>query len=148
MLIIAIAMLLPLISFTPRQLWNAWKQYWFRPAPLVYLALFRIITVGTQLILMLLEKGYGLQKFARLAALPDSMYKPLPILHLFLLPFGLSARPSFAVLTLIYWRTAVAGMGWLLRSEIATQSLSFCCREYISSRLLNTLSETYTIAKR
>jgi len=112
-LIVTIVVLLPVLLFTPKQLFKAWRRYWFRLAPLVYLALFRIIAVGTQLILMLLERDYGLRRFAGLAALPGSMYKPLPILHLFLLPFGPSARPSFAVLTLIYWLTAVAGIGAL-----------------------------------
>jgi Vitamin K-dependent gamma-carboxylase len=113
-LIVTIGVLLPVVWFTPHQLFKTWRKYWFRPTPLVYLALFRIIAVGTQLSLMLLEGGYGLRRLAELTSLPDSMYKPLPALQLFLFPFGLDARPSFELLTIIYWVTAVAGMSALL----------------------------------
>jgi len=113
-LAVAMAALLPLVLFTPSQLSKIWRRYWFRPAPVVYLALLRIIAVGAQLIMLLMEDGYSLRQLAGLASLPDSMYKPLPALQLFLLPFGLDARPSFALLTVIYWITAVAGIGALL----------------------------------
>ena len=113
-LIVTIGVLLPVVWFTPHQLFKAWRKYWFRLTPLVYLALFRIIAVGTQLIVVLTEREYSPQHFAGLASLPDSMYKPLPVLQLFLFPFGLYARPSFELLTIIYWVTAVAGMSALL----------------------------------
>jgi predicted DCC family thiol-disulfide oxidoreductase YuxK len=113
-LAVAMAALLPLVAFTPGQLLRAWRKYWFRPTPLLYLALLRIVAVGAQLIMLLVEDGYNLRRFAELASLPDSMYKPLPALQLFLLPFGLDARPSFGLLTPIYWMTAVAGIGALL----------------------------------
>ena len=113
-LLVTMAVLLPVVSFTPRQLVKAWKNYWFRPRSLVYLALFRIIAVGTQLALVLTEEGYRLGQFAGLTSLPDSMYKPLPILQLFLLPFGSTARPSFELLTVIYWLTAAAGLSALV----------------------------------
>lgn len=113
-LAVAIAALLPLVLFTPRQLSKAWQKYWFRPTPLIYLALLRIIAVGAQLTMLLVEDGYSLRQLGGLASLPDSMYKPLPALQLFLLPFGVDARPSFALLTVIYWITAVVGIGALL----------------------------------
>jgi hypothetical protein len=113
-LAVALVALLPLVFFKPRQLSKAWRRYWFRPTPLVYLAVLRIIAVGAQLIMLLMEDGYGLRQLAGLSSLPASMYKPLPALQLFLLPFGLDARPSFALLTVIYWITAVGGIGALL----------------------------------
>jgi hypothetical protein len=113
-LAVAIVALLPWALFTPSQLLKAWKRYWFRPTPVVYLALLRIIAVGAQLVMLLMEDGYGLGQLAGLASLPDSMYKPLPALQLFLLPFGLDARPSLGLLTIIYWITAAAGVGALL----------------------------------
>src|SRR5438445_11890161 len=51
-LAVAIAALLPLVLYTPRQLSKAWRRYWFRPTPVVYLALLRIIAVGAQLIML------------------------------------------------------------------------------------------------
>jgi hypothetical protein len=113
-LAVAVAVLLPVVLLTPRQLSKLWKRYWFRPAPVVYLALLRIIAVGAQLVMLLMEDGYSLRQLAGLASLPGSMYKPLPALQLFLLPFGLDARPSFQILTVIYWLTAAGGVGALL----------------------------------
>jgi Vitamin K-dependent gamma-carboxylase len=113
-LAVAMAVLLPVVLFTPGQLSKAWRKYWFRPTPLVYLALLRIIAVGAQLIMLLVEDGYGLRQLAGLASLPDSMYKPLPALQLFLFPFGLDARPSLGLLTIAYWITALAGIGALV----------------------------------
>src|SRR5919106_130610 len=113
MLAVAMAALLPLVLFTPGQLSKAWRRYWFRPTPLLYLALLRIIAVGTQLMMLLVEGVYGPPQLARLASLPNSMYQPLPALQLFLLPFGLDARPSFWLLTAVYWVTAAAGVSGL-----------------------------------
>src|SRR5215217_623938 len=97
-LAVVMAALLPLVVFTPRQLSKLWKRYWFRPTPVVYLALLRIIAVGAQLIMLLLEDGYSLRQIAGLASLPDSMYNPLPALQVFVLPFGVGARPSLGLL--------------------------------------------------
>src|SRR5918996_5589214 len=54
-LIGAMAVLVPVVFFMPSQLSKAWKRYWFRPTPLLYLAVLRIIAVGTQLIILLEE---------------------------------------------------------------------------------------------
>jgi hypothetical protein len=113
-LIVTVGVPLSVVWFRPHQLFKAWRKYWFRPVPLAYLGLFRIVAVGTQLIILLMEGGYGLRQLAGLASLPDSMYKPLPALQAFLLPFGLDARPSFALVTVIYWITAAAGIGALV----------------------------------
>ncbi|HEX5491514.1 MAG TPA: HTTM domain-containing protein [Candidatus Udaeobacter sp.] len=113
-LVIAMAVLMPLVSFTPRQLSKAWTRYWFRFSSLVYLALLRIVAVGAQLVMLLFEPGYSLRQLASVASLPDSMYHPLPALQLFLLPFGSDARPSLGCLTVVYWITAVAGIGGLV----------------------------------
>ena len=110
----AMAVLIPVIFFTPSQLSIAWIRYWFRPTHLVYLSLLRIIAVGFQLIMLFAENGYSLGRFVGLASLPDSMYKPLPVLQLFLWPLGPDARPSFAVLTAVFWITVVAGVAALL----------------------------------
>jgi hypothetical protein len=112
-LAVAMAALLPVVSSRPGQLSKSWRRYWFRSAPLLYLALLRIIAVGTQLVMLLLADEYSLRQFAGLASLPDSLYQPLPALQLFLFPFGLNARPSLGLLTVIYWMTTVAGIGAL-----------------------------------
>lgn len=116
------AALVPVTLFNPGQLWSAWKRYWFRPEPLVYLALLRVVAVGAQLSILTIENGYTLRSFTHLVSLPDSIYKPLPALRLFLLPFGLDSRPSSELLTLVFWLTALAGvlalLGWKSRLSL------------------------------
>lgn len=85
-----------------------WNAYWFSPAPLIDLAVCRVLFVGFQLAWLLSPQG--LQRFRQHAALPDALYDPLPMLHLFLLPFGWSSRPSSEVLEALYWLTVAAGI--------------------------------------
>ena len=85
-----------------------WNQYWFRPAALVDLAIGRIVIVGFQL-LHLIALDY-LDQIHKLAALPDALYQPLPILHFFTFPFGWDYRPSSEVMETVYWTTLAAGI--------------------------------------
>jgi len=87
---------------------RSWRNYWFRPAPLVNLAVCRIIITGWQLVYLydLFASGHVRQ----LSAVPDKLYDPLPLLHLLILPFGWMARPSFEVLAVIGVVTFVAGV--------------------------------------
>jgi hypothetical protein len=55
-----------------------WTNYWFPNAPLLDLAILRIIAIGTQLGLMLFDDRYGLANLALVADVPESFYKPLP----------------------------------------------------------------------
>ncbi|MDQ3960355.1 MAG: hypothetical protein M3255_08805 [Pseudomonadota bacterium] len=88
---------------------NWWNSYWFRPAPLLDLAILRIVAVGLQLWLMLYH--YNLMEFLHeRASLPDNLYTPLLILKLLLSPFGWGYRPSLEVLIVLYWATVVAGV--------------------------------------
>jgi hypothetical protein len=67
---------------------SAWSGYWFREAPLLDLAMLRIIAVGTQFALMTLDPRYGMANLIAIDRLPDEFYQPLPFLELLLLPFG------------------------------------------------------------
>ena len=93
-------------------LWRHWQAYWFAPAPLVNLAMCRILFVGFQLV-QLVWAGDVWSDLHRLAALPDTFYDSLPVLHLFTMPWGWSARPSLAVLDGLYGLTLVAGISGL-----------------------------------
>ena len=89
---------------------QAWHSYWFRPAPLVNLAVCRIVCVGAQLALLLLVYN----NFDRLFQLPESFYRPLPILRGILLLFGHSPFPPFerppdGVILTAYWITVASG---------------------------------------
>ena len=86
-----------------------WNAYWFRPAPLVNLAICRIVVVASQLFLLVFT-GYNSNRFVQLAALPDSLYRPLPVLRPLLWPFGWSYRPSFETIFVTHWITVAAGV--------------------------------------
>ena len=86
-----------------------WYGYWFRPAPLLDLAVLRITAVGLQILLLL----NGHQQLARVrsyAELPEQWYAPLPILRLLMLSFGTPQRPSIEVLEIIWFITIVTGI--------------------------------------
>ena len=83
-----------------------WNHYWFRPFPLIYLALARILAVGFQILFLL---GSHLGELRRMSQLPDAFYDPIPLLHLFLVPFGFHGRPSLEIVQLVYAVTLIAG---------------------------------------
>ena len=104
-----------------------WNAYWFRPAPLLDLAVCRVIVVGVHLFVMLVP--YALLKYPvygmleHYAALPASKWNPEPLLmRLFLLPLG-GARPGLELTQWIQTLTIVAGalalVGWRTRTACA-----------------------------
>jgi predicted DCC family thiol-disulfide oxidoreductase YuxK/uncharacterized membrane protein YphA (DoxX/SURF4 family) len=86
-----------------------WNAYWFRPAPLVNLAICRIVVVASQLFLLVFS-GYDPGRFVQLSALPDTLYHPLPVLRLLILPFGWSYRPALEIIFVTHWITVAAGV--------------------------------------
>lgn len=100
-----------------------WNDYWFRPHPYVDLAMVRIIAVATQLYIM---SGPGRLDYLReLAELPDALYIPITVLKIFMLPFGLDARPPIEALSGIYYVTLVAGVLALIGLLTRTSLLVF-----------------------
>src|SRR5215212_1518437 len=88
-----------------RRVLAALKRHWFAPASLRDLALVRILAFGTQLVWFRPGLDYGLH----LAQADRSLYAPLPLLKLVLLPWGPwgEARPGALFLTVV-WGVAVA----------------------------------------
>lgn len=87
-----------------------WNRYWFEPAPVINLAVCRIIIVGFQLYILATAYGY----FMEPASLPEFIYDPLPALELFIWPFGAEYRPSYEVLAATYWATFGGGIAALI----------------------------------
>lgn len=90
------------------KLFEYWNNYWFRPAPTVDLAICRIIIVGFQLFHMIQKNVLG--RVQVLATFPDASYDPIPILHLFIMPFGWTYRPDFEIIVTIFWVTFGLGI--------------------------------------
>jgi len=88
-----------------RRVLAALDRHWFAPASLRDLALVRILAFGTQLVWFRPGLDYGLH----LAQADRSLYAPLPLLKLVLLPWGPwgEARPGALFLTVV-WGVAVA----------------------------------------
>lgn len=106
-----------------------WNHYWFRPYPYIDLGMVRIITVATQLFLLLRFRGdtapHILVKIEQFVSLPDAMYIPITIQRLLMLPFGWGARPSLDVLTDIYYVTVLAGVLALIGLATRISLLAF-----------------------
>lgn len=96
-----------------------WNAYWFRPTPSVDLAMVRIIAVGTQLALLIAYTNYSADRFMRLDAAPDEIYKPITALLLFIFPFGADYRPSFEEIRLI--QNIAIALGFLALIGLATR---------------------------
>jgi hypothetical protein len=104
-----------------------WNDYWFRPRPYLDLAMVRILAVGTQLAILLtfyavidIASMTGMLGYLQdLGKLPDEMYRPITILRIMVLPFGLDARPPAELVTVIYYLTV--GVGVLALIGLATR---------------------------
>lgn len=103
-----------------RRLRQRWRDYWFRPGPLLDLAVCRIVIVGFELLTL---NVHTRKRAGELSALPDTLYDALPIMHLLLLPFGWSARPSFEVIEIVRLLTFALGglalVGFMTRATLA-----------------------------
>jgi hypothetical protein len=92
-----------------------WNSYWFRPAPLLDLAIVRIVAVALQLSLLWWVPGRVLyDAVVQENAVPDALFAPLPALKVLLLPFGWGYRPSLDALVVVYYVTSLAGVLALL----------------------------------
>jgi predicted DCC family thiol-disulfide oxidoreductase YuxK len=90
----------------------SWKEYWFRPWPLINLAVTRIIIVGFQLHALIRFDQH--KHFAEYARRPDDLYDALPVVNMLLLPMGWEQRPSESFCHGVYWVTLVSGWFALL----------------------------------
>ena len=106
-----------------------WNDYWFRPYPYVDLAMVRIITVLTQLAILLpigpFTSNGLLVKLEAMALLPDDLYSPIIALKLLMLPFGWDARPSLEVVTIVYYLTLVVGVMALIGLAARASMMAF-----------------------
>lgn len=90
-----------------RRCWQAWTDYWFRPAPLLDLAVVRVLLAGFQAAFLLWWQPLG-GEFVKLARLPDDLYAPIGPLRLIGLVAGEPLRPSPELMATVYW-VSVAG---------------------------------------
>lgn len=95
------------------RLQRGWTRYWFAPAPVVDLAVARIVIVGVQLYILFPAQA-ALGRLRADSVLPGELYDPLPILHLLVAPLGWTYRPGFEVLELVYWVAVGTGVTALI----------------------------------
>ena len=83
---------------------RAWDRFWFRPTPLFWLGLTRVVMVGFALYMM-----YDLRFLVRLrdtVELPAPAFDPLPLYEV--LTFG-GARLGQTTVVVLFWATVLAG---------------------------------------
>lgn len=107
------------------ELVKPWNTYWFRPAPLVHLAICRIVVVGFQLFILLNHHYYNYNRLRQVSALPDFLYDPLPVLRLLIWPFGWTYRPPFEILLTVYCITLAVGVLALIGLKTNFSLLAF-----------------------
>lgn len=90
-----------------------WNDYWFRPAPLLDLAVCRIFVLTFLLVFQYLSPDGYAGSLVWLSELPAEMYDPLPALHLLVLPWDWSYRPTLEVLQTIYTISLLASIAAL-----------------------------------
>lgn len=85
-----------------------WNEYWFRPRPLVDLAVCRMLWVGFQLYWHLFIVHVNV---SRLGGMPAGQYNPQFAVRLLMQPFGGSATPPTPeTAAMIWWATLGAGL--------------------------------------
>lgn len=85
-----------------------WNKYWFRPTPLLHLAIARIVIVGFQLFYLVSSENI-IPRLLERTQVPDRVYDPIPILRVLTLPFGWNFRPSLGFIAVVFSLTLVTG---------------------------------------
>lgn len=91
---------------------NWWNKYWFAPAPVLDLAVVRIVVVGAQILLLLFYSSFG--RLEQFAGLDDAMYHPIPVFRIVTIFFGFDFRPDLPFLLVVYWSAVLTGFMALL----------------------------------
>ncbi len=96
---------------------DRWDAYWFAPAPLVDLAVCRLVVVATRL--WWLQTVGPWRWVDALSTFPNWLFNPPPLLHLLMWPVGWHARPSAVAVQVIMWVVLITGamalIGWRTR---------------------------------
>jgi hypothetical protein len=89
-----------------------WQRYWFRPAPLLDLAVVRIAAVGLQLLLLATYTTPDLLR--TYALLPQDLFQPLQMYRILTWPLGSPYFPSFEMLQGVWYLAVLFGLCALL----------------------------------
>jgi hypothetical protein len=94
-----------------RTIAERWRNYWFGEGSYFDLALLRIGATGLQCYL-LLSNGFG--RLLSVNALPDEMFRAIPMLQVLMLPLGLDSRPDPDSMVILFWFVLAFGIASLL----------------------------------
>jgi hypothetical protein len=96
-----------------RRFFAAWWRYWFREAPLLDLAIFRILIIGLQLYLLVFSSRYNMVALTEVSEVPPFLYEPLFFFDLITRLLG-GHHFTINEIGLIWGATACAGVAALL----------------------------------
>src|SRR5919198_2587976 len=107
---------------------NWWNSYWFRPAPLLDMAILRIVVVGLQLWLLMLHDNLMefLQFLHERASLPDDLYTPLLMIETSTFTVWLGISSLFRGSHCSLWGHSCCGCTRVNRFEDKREPFSLC----------------------
>ena len=85
---------------------NNLQAYWFKPAPLLDLAVIRIIAVALQFYLVLNAPMEGFRAFTEF---PDVQFLPLPAMQVLLWVLGIEGNPHYEVIEVVRYIAVISG---------------------------------------
>lgn len=112
---------------------GAWNRYWYRPAPVLDLAIVRLALVALHQLVLIAP--YTLmtvplyEEFDLAVQLPAEHFQPVAVFRLLTLPFGAGYRPTVEHLEFARWATLGVGftalVGLFTRTSLALYTLGF-----------------------
>ncbi len=84
-----------------------WNKFWFSESPYFDLAFIRIIIVAFSLYYLF---SYTFNAIEHSLGFANIIYSPIPMLKMFMLPFGWGARPEAWLVYPVFWITVLAGL--------------------------------------
>src|SRR5690606_13110349 len=96
---------------TPVKLVERWHNYWFGDGSYFDLALLRIGEVSLPSYRLLTN---CFSRLLNVNALPDDMYRPIPMLQILMFPSGSTARPDPESMVILFWFVLAFGFTSLL----------------------------------
>lgn len=86
---------------------RAWNSWWFRPAPLADLAIFRMLAAGGQLLVYAVIRRPLETTFLEVAEIPH-LYEPLALVRFLMRPVGVEWTPTLVFISIVFWITIAA----------------------------------------
>lgn len=120
---------------------NWWMRYWFTPAPLINLAICRIIIVGFQLINLSVISPQEL--FGVRSQHPDFLYNPPIFFRILTFPLGENFRLTYDMLEIMYWATLIVGFLAVIGIKTNISLMGFALGNFSMQSFIHSFGEIH-----